>query len=110
MHEGYDERSLADLTRTVGPPLEGLLWRFDVMWAVFDVQSTVAAISLDTEKAFDMADWGYLFKMLEFDPEAAVQTNGLVSDYFRLGTGTRQASPCLLQQLYVGLLTSWISL
>lgn len=28
----------------------------DVMWSVSDTQSTVAAISLDAEKAFDMVE------------------------------------------------------
>lgn len=57
----------------------------------------------------DMVEWGILFKVLEefrFGatfikwihvsyryPEAAVQTNGLTSDYFMLGRGTRQGSP-----------------
>lgn len=81
----------------------------DVMWSVADTQSPVAAISLDAEKAFDMVEWGYLFKILEEfgfgitfrkwihalykHPDAAVQTNGLISDYFMLGRGTRQGSP-----------------
>ena len=81
----------------------------NVMWSVGDVQSPVAAISVDAEKAFDMVEWGYLFKILEEfgfgatfikwiqvlykQPEAAVQTNGLISDYFTLGRGTRQGSP-----------------
>ena len=78
----------------------------EVMWSVADTQSPVAAISPDAEKAFDMVEWRYLFKILEEfgfgstfirwihvlykHPEAAVQTNGLVSDYFMLGRGTRQ--------------------
>lgn len=82
---------------------------FDVMWSVADTQSPVAAVSLDAKKAFDMVEWRYLFKILEEfgfgntfirwihvlykHPEAAVQTNGLVSDYFMLGRGTRQGSP-----------------
>lgn len=81
----------------------------DVMWSVAEVQSPVAAISLDAEKAFDMVEWPYLFellgrygfggtfiewiRLLYKHPMAAVQTNGLVSDYFALGRGTRQGSP-----------------
>lgn len=81
----------------------------NIMWSVAEVQSPVAAISLDAEKAFDMVEWGYLFKILEVygfgdtfikwirllykHPEAAVQTNGFNSEYFALGRGTRQGSP-----------------
>lgn len=81
----------------------------NIMWSVAEVQSPIAAISLDAEKAFDMVEWGYLFKILRVygfgdvfikwiqllykHPEAAVQTNGLISEYFALGRGTRQGSP-----------------
>ena len=56
-----------------------------------------------------MVEWGYLLNNLEvygfvktfmrwiqvlYDhPEAAVQTNRLNSEYFALGTGTKQGSP-----------------
>lgn len=81
----------------------------NVMWLLADAYFPVAAISLDAETAFDMVQWGYLVHILEefgFGitfikwiqvlykyPEAAVQTNGLISDYFVLGRGTRQGSP-----------------
>ena len=67
----------------------------NIMWSVAEVQSPVAAISLDAKKAFDVVEWGYLFKILEVyrfgdtfikwirllykHPEAAVQTNGVNS-------------------------------
>lgn len=81
----------------------------NIMWKVANDQSPMAAISLDGEKAFDTVEITYLFKILETygfgsiftnwikllykQPEAAVQTNGLISDYFALGRGTRQGSP-----------------
>ncbi len=68
----------------------------NIMWSVANDQTLVAAISLDAEKAFDMVEWDYLFKILEMygfgntfigwikllyrHPIAAVQTNGLISD------------------------------
>lgn len=33
------------------------------MWAVSDLESPIAAISPDNEKAFDWVEWGYLFKI-----------------------------------------------
>ncbi len=76
------------------------------MWSVANDQSLVAAISLDAEKAFDVVEWDYLFKILEMyrfrntfigwikllyrHPVAAVQTNRFISDYFTLDRGTRQ--------------------
>lgn len=81
----------------------------NIMWVVSDLESLIAAISLDAEKAFDRVKWGYMFKILEilgfrrtfirwvqllyYQPEAIVQTNGYISPYFRLGRGTRQGSP-----------------
>lgn len=78
------------------------------MWYVRDLNDPIAAISLDAEKAFDRIEWRYMFhtlrafgigqtfmrwiEILYKDPEAAVQTNGLISSYFTLGRGTRQGS------------------
>lgn len=73
----------------------------------------VAAFSLDAEKAFDRVEWGFLMstfskfglgpgfctwvKILYSSPRAAVQTNGLISDFFCLSRGTRQG--CALSPL-----------
>lgn len=81
----------------------------DIWWSVMEEQIPIAAISLDAEKAFDMVEWHYLFKILEVygfgntfirwikllykQPLATVQTNGLMSEYFSLGRGTRQGCP-----------------
>ncbi len=81
----------------------------NIMWAVSDSNSHIAAISLDAEKAFDRVEWRHMFRTLEIlgfgevfigwikllynQPEAAVQTNGYISSYFELGRGTRQGSP-----------------
>lgn len=81
----------------------------NVMWTVRNNNSPIVAVSLDTEKAFDCVEWHYLFQMLETlgfgqtflkwvkllynAPQAAVQTNGVASSYFRLGRGTQQGSP-----------------
>ena len=62
-----------------------------------------------TAVCLDRAEWDYLFLALEAFgfgrtfikwvrllynlPEAAVQTNGVISPYFQLGRGTRQGSP-----------------
>lgn len=78
------------------------------MWAVHKSSSPVAAISLDAEKACDRVEWRYLCCLLKVfgfgqrfmkwmeilykQPEAVVQTNGMVSSYFRLGRGLRQGS------------------
>lgn len=37
----------------------------NIMWAVSNSNSTIAAVSLDTEKAFDRVEWGFLLKTLE---------------------------------------------
>lgn len=37
----------------------------NIMWSVMDIQSPVAALSLDAEKVFDMVEWGCLFKILK---------------------------------------------
>lgn len=81
----------------------------NVMWAVRNDSEPAAAISLDAEKAFDCVEWRYLFLMLETlgfgqtfikwvkllynAPQSAVQTNGIISSYFKLGRGTQQGSP-----------------
>lgn len=81
----------------------------NVMWTVRNNNSPIAAVSLDAEKAFACVEWCYLFQMLETlgfgqtflkwvkllynAPQAAVQTNGVASSYFRLGRGTQQGSP-----------------
>lgn len=88
---------------------DNIRWLINIMWSVAENQYPVAAISLDAEKVFDMVEWGYLFKILEVygfgsifikwikllykHPEAAVQTNGLISENFALGRGTRQGLP-----------------
>ena len=70
----------------------------NIMWAVSDSNSPVAAVSFDAEKPFDRVEWGFLFKTLEIfgfgeifikwirllynGSEAAVQTNGYISSYF----------------------------
>ncbi|KAJ0061406.1 hypothetical protein NL108_018634 [Boleophthalmus pectinirostris] len=80
----------------------------DIMWQVKDSDDPTAVISLDAEKAFDRLEWRYMFhtlrafgfgetflkwiKLLYSDPSAAVQTNGLISPFFRLNRGTRQGS------------------
>ena len=81
----------------------------NIMWAVSNSNSPIAAVSLDAEKAFDRVEWRFLFRTLEIfgfggiftkwvhllykQPEAAVQTNGYTSPHFELGRGTRQGSP-----------------
>lgn len=68
--------------------------------------------SLDSEKAFSLAEWEFLWqvlgrfnigpkfiywiKLLYKGPTARVCTNGALSDSFSLGRGTRQGSPLSL--------------
>ena len=81
--------------------------------------TTIAAISLNAEKAFDCVEWQYLFQVLEIygfgqtflkrgkllynEPQAAVQTNDIISSYFKLGHGTRQGSPLSPLLFYLAL-------
>uniref|UniRef100_A0A8C6T8R1 Reverse transcriptase domain-containing protein n=1 Tax=Neogobius melanostomus TaxID=47308 RepID=A0A8C6T8R1_9GOBI len=80
----------------------------NIFWTVRESNTPTAAISLDAEKAFDRVEWQYMFrvlnrfgfgqvfmrwiKILYKNPVAAVQTNGIISSFFRLGRGTRQGS------------------
>lgn len=77
----------------------------NIMWYVRDSNDPTAAISLDAEKAFDRIGTCFIhsellgldkhlrwIEILYKDPEAAVQTNGLISSYFTLSRGTRQGS------------------
>ena len=80
----------------------------NIMWSVRNMDSPVAAISLDAQKAYDRVEHKYLFltlksfgfgepflkwiQILYNQPEAAVQTNGLISSYFKLSRGTPQGS------------------
>lgn len=37
----------------------------NIMWLAAEVQSPIAAVSLDAQKVFDMLEWGCLLKILE---------------------------------------------
>ena len=79
------------------------------MWLKAEVQSPIAAISLNDEKAFHMVEWGYLLKILEAywfsntfmgwvqvfykQPEAAVQPVGLSMIILLLEEGLDKALP-----------------
>lgn len=74
--------------------------------------TTIAAISLDARKAFDMLEWGFLQQTLRrfgcgegfvkwiniiySDPRAAVITNGIISSFFNLSRGMKQGDPLSL--------------
>uniref|UniRef100_A0A669BN31 Reverse transcriptase domain-containing protein n=1 Tax=Oreochromis niloticus TaxID=8128 RepID=A0A669BN31_ORENI len=82
---------------------------FNVLYNPSDSNSPEFGISLDSEKAFDRVEWGYLFyvlekfgfgkiivswlKLLYTSPLAAIKTNGTCSDFFPLFRGTRQGCP-----------------
>uniref|UniRef100_A0A3B4X6N3 Reverse transcriptase domain-containing protein n=1 Tax=Seriola lalandi dorsalis TaxID=1841481 RepID=A0A3B4X6N3_SERLL len=72
-------------------------------------KDTPVIASLDAEKAFDRVEWCYMYKVLEhfnfgnyfmncvkllYDkPRARVSTNGIISNSFAVGRGTRQGCP-----------------
>lgn len=79
------------------------------MWATQNDTSSLAANSLDAEKACDRVEWHYLLTTLECcgfskkcidwirlffsQPTASVLTNGIISSSFQLGQGSRQGDP-----------------
>lgn len=82
---------------------------FNIIYNPSQVNTEEALISMDAEKAFDRVEWDYLFytldkfgfgkkcilwiKLLYSSPLAAVRTNNIQSDYFRLYRSTRQGCP-----------------
>lgn len=76
---------------------------------VSSLSCSLAAISIDAEKAFDRVDWSFLFKTLNLHgfspkifslisllysvPRASVLVNGRTSNYFPLQRGVRQGCP-----------------
>ena len=69
----------------------------------------IAAILLDTQKAFNRVEWSFLHytlckvgcgdsfvkwvSVIYSDPRAAVMTNGMISPFFNLTRGTKQGDP-----------------
>ena len=80
-----------------------------MMWTAKDLSSSVAALSLDAEKAFDRVSWGYLtyalkrfgfgcgfrgiISLIYNHPISMVTTNGLRSTPFPVSRGTKQGCP-----------------
>ncbi|KAF7643269.1 hypothetical protein LDENG_00242520 [Lucifuga dentata] len=80
-----------------------------LIWYGRKQHTPIAAFSLDAEKAFNRVEWGFLMHTLESfgfgdefikwitviyaDPQAAIFTNGLISDFFKLSRGTKQGDP-----------------
>lgn len=74
-----------------------------------NINTSVVALSLDAEKAFDRLEWHYLFAVLEkmnfgqnliqminilyLNPSAMIQTNADISSLFPLSRGTHQGCP-----------------
>lgn len=80
-----------------------------LMWSSRNNIDPVMAFSLDTEKAFDRVEWGFLFQTLKrfgfgplftkwvnllyTEPVASLLCNGVVSSRFELHRGTKQECP-----------------
>ncbi len=80
-----------------------------IMWNAKDLPFSVAALSLDAEKAFDRVGWDYLnytlktfgfgkwfrdiIKLIYKHSKSMVTTNGLRSAPFQVSRGTRQGCP-----------------
>ncbi len=80
-----------------------------LMWKAKDLPSSVAALSLNAEKAFDWVGWEYLNHTLEIfgfgnwfqdiiklickHPMSMIVTNGLKSNCFQVSRGTKQGDP-----------------
>ncbi len=74
-----------------------------------EVNTPIAAFSLDAQKAFDRVEWGFLqytlksfgcgerfikwVNIIYSNPRAAVTTNGMISPFFKLIHGTKQGDP-----------------
>ena len=75
-----------------------------LIWKIKYINTPIASLSLDAEKAFDRVSWSYLISTLkEFGfgpvfqgivkPKSMVTTNGLRSSVFPVGRGTKQGCP-----------------